>query len=185
MQDRGGVVAISRQVKPGHEEEFEETVRGVILAAKNFPGYVGGEVLYPKTKHGQWELILRFDTPIHLQEWETSPICQSWIARADALSLGVPIIMRVNGLEAWFVLPEVTNALPPPKWKTAIVSAVGLYPIISVMPTLLKPITNHLPLWMANFVSIIIMMPLMTWVIMPQVTRLFQQWLYPATNKQS
>jgi hypothetical protein len=31
MQDRGGVVAIARQVKPGYEEEFEETVRGKCL----------------------------------------------------------------------------------------------------------------------------------------------------------
>jgi uncharacterized protein len=185
MQDRGGVVAISRQVKPGYEQEFEEAVRAVILAAENFPGYVGAEVLYPKTKHGEWALILRFDTPLHLQEWETSPVCQRWIARADALSLGAPKVMRVNGLEAWFALPEVPHVLPPPKWKTAVVSAVGLYPIISLMPTLLKPITTHLPIWMANLVSIIIMMPLMTWVIMPQVTRLFQRWLYPTINRQS
>jgi uncharacterized protein len=185
MQDRGGLVAIARQVKPGYEEDFEETVRGVILAAKNFPGYVGGEVLYPKTKHGEWKLILRFDTPMHLQEWEASPICQSWIARANALSLGAPKIMRVNGLEAWFVLPEVPNALPPPKWKTAIVSAVGIYPMISLMPIVLKPITGNLPSWLATLVSICIMMPIMTWVIMPQVTRLFRPWLYPTKTKHS
>jgi uncharacterized protein len=185
MQHQAGVVAISRQVKPGSESAFEEAVRGVILAASKFPGYVGGEVLYPQTKRGEWQLILRFDTLLHLQEWEASPICQSWIAQAEALSLDTPKIIRVNGLEAWFALPEVPNALPPPKWKTAVVSAVGLYPIISVMPTLLKPITSGLPFWLANLISIIIMMPLMTWVIMPQVTRLFRSWLYPAQPRRS
>jgi len=185
MQAPAGVVAITRYVKPGSESVFEEVVRGVILAASTFPGYAGGEVLYPTTKRGAWQLILRFDTLVHLQEWEESPICQGWIARADALTIGAPKVLRINGLEAWFVLPEVPNALPPPKWKTAIVSAIGIYPVISLMPILLKPITNGLPAWLATLVSIAIMMPLMTWVIMPQVTRLFKPWLYPPEAKRS
>lgn len=180
MPSPAGVVAITRHVRPGYESVFEETVRGVILAASTFAGYAGGEVLHPTAKRGAWQLILRFDTLVHLQEWEESPICQGWIARADALTIGDPKVLRVNGLEAWFVLPEVPNAAPPPKWKTAIVSAIGLYPVISLMPILLKPITTGLPTWLATLVSIALMMPLMTWVIMPQVTRLFKPWLYPS-----
>lgn len=183
MQSPAGVVAITRHVKPGYEAVFEDAVRGVILAASTFSGYAGGEVLYPTTKRGEWQLILRFDTLAHLQKWEESPICQGWIARADALSVGAPKVVRVNGLEAWFALPEVPNVLPPPKWKTAIVSAIGIYPVISLMPILLKPITNGLPAWLATLMSIGIMMPLMTWVIMPQVTRLFKLWLYPPAVK--
>jgi antibiotic biosynthesis monooxygenase (ABM) superfamily enzyme len=185
MQSLAGVVAIARHVKPGYEIAFEEAVRGVVLAASTFPGYAGGEVLYPTTKRGAWQLILRFDTLVQLQEWEESPICQGWIARADALTIGDPKVLRVNGLEAWFVLPEIPKVLPPPKWKTAIVSAIGIYPAISLMPVLLKPITNGLPAWLATLVSIAIMMPLMTWVIMPQITRLFKFWLYPPAVKHS
>lgn len=175
-----GVIAIARRVKPGLEAAFEEATRGVTLAASTFPGYLGSDVLYPATKQGEWQIILRFDTPKHLQEWEESPICQGWIARADALTIDKPKITRINSLEAWFALPEIPNAALPPKWKTAIVSAVGIYPVISLMPNLLRPITGGLPFWLANLVNISIMMPLMTWVIMPQVTRLFKGWLYPS-----
>ncbi|MCF2147579.1 antibiotic biosynthesis monooxygenase [Desmonostoc muscorum LEGE 12446] len=175
-----GVIAIAHRVKPGLEAAFEEATRGVTLAASTFPGYLGSDVLYPATKRGQWQLILRFDTPEHLQEWEESVICQGWIARAQALTVDQPKVMRVNCLEAWFALPEIPHAPPPPKWKTAIVSAVGLYPVISFLPGLLRPFTSTLPFWLANLVSISIMMPLMTWVIMPQVTRLFKGWLYPS-----
>jgi antibiotic biosynthesis monooxygenase (ABM) superfamily enzyme len=185
MQVPAGVVSITRYVKPGYEAVFEGTVRGVILAASTFSGYAGGEVLYPTTKRGEWQLILRFETVGHLKEWEESPICQGWIARADALTVGDPRVLRVNSLEAWFALPEVPNALPPPKWKTAIVSAIGIYPVISLMPILLKPITNALPAWLATLVSIAIMMPLMTWIVMPQVTRIFKRWLYPSAPRHS
>jgi uncharacterized protein len=173
------VVAISRRVKPGYEADFEAAVRGVTLAASTFPGYLGSEVLHPKNRRGEWQLIMRFDTLIHLQEWEVSSICQGWIARADALT-ETPQVSRVNGLEAWFALPEVPNVAPPPKWKTAIVSAIGLYPMISILPALLRPITSTLPAWLATLVSISIMMPLMTWIVMPQVTQLFKGWLYPS-----
>jgi antibiotic biosynthesis monooxygenase (ABM) superfamily enzyme len=184
MQSAAVAVAIARHVKPGFEAPFEEAVRGVTLAASTFPGYLGSEVLYPETKRGDWQLILRFDTVAHLQDWEKSPICQGWIARADALT-HAPRVSRINGLEAWFALPEMSNVAPPPKWKTAIVSAIGIYPAISLMPILLKPITNGLPAWLATLVSIAIMMPLMTWIIMPQVTRLFKPWLYPLGAKRS
>lgn len=93
---------------------------------------------------------------VELQEWEESPICQGWIARADALTIGDPKVLRVNGLEAWFALPEVPNALPPPKWKSAIASAIGIYPVISLMPIALQPITKALPAWLATLVSIVI-----------------------------
>ena len=178
------VVAIARRVKPGYEADFEAAVRGATLAASTFPGYLGSEVLYPNNRRGDWQLILRFDTVAHLKEWENSPICQGWIARADALT-DTPRVSRINGLEAWFALPEMPNVAPPLKWKTAIVSAIGIYPVISLMPILLKPITNGLPAWLATLVSIAIMMPLMTWVIMPQVTRLFKPWLYPSEAKRS
>jgi hypothetical protein len=173
------VVAIARRVKSGCEADFEAAVRGVTLAASTFPGYLGSEVLHPRNRRGEWQLIMRFDTLIHLQEWESSSVCQGWIARADALT-ETPQVSRVNGLEAWFALPEAPNVAPPPKWKTAIVSAIGLYPMISILPTLLQPITNTLPPWLATLVSISIMMPLMTWIVMPQVTRLFKRWLYPS-----
>ncbi len=178
------VVAIAHRVKPGYEAEFEAAVQGVTLAASTFPGYLGSDILYPQTRRGEWQLIMRFDTPAHLQEWENSPLCQGWIARAEALAER-PKVSRVNGLEAWFNLPEASNMPPPPKWKTAIVSAVGLYPVISVLPPLLRPLTSGLPSWLATLVSISIMMPLMTWVVMPQVTRLFKGWLYPTLKRQS
>ncbi len=176
------IVAIAHRVKPGYEAEFEAAVRGVTLAASTFPGYLGSEVLYPQTRRGEWRVIMRFDTLAHLQEWEKSPVCQGWIARAEALA-ELPKVSRVNGLEAWFNLPEASNMPPPPKWKTAIVSAVGLYPVNSVLPPLLRPITSSLPGWLATLISISIMMPLMTWVVMPQVTRLFKGWLYPTLDK--
>jgi uncharacterized protein len=72
----GSVISIARRVKPGYEDDFEAAVRGVILAASTFPGYLGSDVLYPPTRRGEWHLILRFDTPTHRQEWEASPICQ-------------------------------------------------------------------------------------------------------------
>ncbi|MGG6241663.1 antibiotic biosynthesis monooxygenase [Nodosilinea sp. AN01ver1] len=184
MPTQAGVIAIARRVRPGCEADFEAAIRGVSLAASTFPGYVGSEVFYPPTRRGEWQLILRFDTPAHRQEWENSPICQGWIARADALT-EPPQVSRVNGLEAWFALPELPYTAPPPQWKTMVVSAVGLYPIILVLPTLLRPATNGLPIWLATLVNISIMMPLMTWMIMPQVTRLFKPWLYPGTTNQA
>jgi antibiotic biosynthesis monooxygenase (ABM) superfamily enzyme len=142
----------------------------------------------PGKKHSagqqnEWQLILRFDNEDNLKRWEESPVSRSWAARADALTVNAPKVEHVNGLEAWFTLPERNAAPAPPKWKTAIVSALAIYPLISFIPGLLAPLTRSLPMWLANLVTIVLIMPLVTWVVMPLMTRLFRPWLYPAKDK--
>lgn len=161
-----------------------------MAAASTFAGYLGGDVIRPnenarsKSKD-EWQLILRFDNQQNLQNWENSPVCLGWIARADALSVEKPRVDRVNGLEAWFALPSRQDASAPPKWKTAIVSAIAIYPMISLLPPVLLPLFGGLPQWLGTLVQIAVMMPVMTWIVMPLVTWIFKSWLYPTNENQT
>ena len=148
------------------------------MGASKFPGYLGSDVFRPAAGEEEWRLILRFDDAESLRRWEESEEKKQWVARADAFIANAPKVERVNGLEAWFNLPERSSQAPP-KWKTAVVSAVGIYPVISFLPGLLAFVTSGLPGWLANLAGVMVMMPLMTWVVMPIVTRLFKWWLYP------
>lgn len=183
MAQARGFVAVTRHVKPGMEAQFEAGVQGCLECARTFEGYCGGEVLYPAKRQGAWQVILRFESWEQFRRWEESPECRAWIERADALSTHPATVVKGNGLEGWFALPEVPAAQPPPKWKTAIASAIGLYPLLLLMPLLLEPFAGKLPPPLRALVSLAVMMPLMTWVVMPQVTRLLKGWLYPAQSR--
>jgi antibiotic biosynthesis monooxygenase (ABM) superfamily enzyme len=122
---------------------------------------------------------MRFASQSHLDAWQGSEILRWWAERARDRALASPDVDRVNGLEAWFTLPDRAGARPRPKWKTAVLSAIAIYPIISVMPAALGPLVSALPGWLARLAVVAVMTPLMTWGVMPLLTRLFRPWLYP------
>ena len=54
-------------------------------------------------------------------------------ADLEALTEGDPQIEEMGGLAGWFTLPERPNAKPPPKYKMAFVTFLGVYPLATVL----------------------------------------------------
>ena len=160
--------------------EFEEEVRGVTRAVRAFPGFLSEEVFRAEGAGVvEYRVVMRFASQAQLDAWQDSGILRGWAKRARARALARPAVARVNGLEAWFTLPDRAGTAPP-KWKTAVLSAVAIYPIISVIPATLAPLVGALPGWLARLAVVVVMTPLMTWGVMPLLTRLFRPWLYPS-----
>lgn len=67
----------------------------------------------------------------------------------------------------------------PPKWKSAVLVFVAIYPMILFLPGLLEPIMKIFPAWLGRLFSLMIAVVLMTWIVMPVLTRLFEKWLEP------
>lgn len=171
---------IEHQVRTGEADRFRSVVHALIEAARGFPGYVGVDVGEPPDdQHGQssWRIVVRFQNEEQLRSWRGSTQAQRWQRAADALTIGAPRIERANGLETWFALPSRDTA-PPPKWKTAVTSAIGIYPLLLIVPSIFGPLTKDLPIWLATIISVIVMSPLITWVVMPIVSRIFRSFLY-------
>lgn len=170
-------IAIRRRVKAGNETAFAEAVRGAAHAASTFAGYSSSDVLKPPGAAGEWQFILRFDSSANLRAWEESAVSQGWQARADGLT-DAPRVERVNGLEAWFTLPGQES--PPPLWKTAVISALGIYPMVLFVFPRVAPLVAGLAPWLGQFITVVLTTPVITWGVMPLLTRLFRGWLYPA-----
>ena len=65
---------------------------------------------------------------------------------------------------------------PPAKWKMALLTWLALLPQVVALGFLLAPL--RLPFVIAAPVSTAIPVALLTWVIMPRLTRLLSRWLY-------
>jgi len=85
----------------------------------------------------------------------------------------------IRGLDQLFGLLPPTVAPSPPVWKVAVSVLVGLYPLTVLSQAVLGPRLAGLPLLLRAGVSAVLMVVLMTWVVMPVVTRLLKPWLYP------
>ena len=82
----------------------------------------------------------------------------------------------------WFQMPKrhaPGAPQPPPRWKMAMITWLAIFPLINVLNLVLAPLLGGLPAIVRTLVSTAILVPLMTWVVMPAMTRLFLRWLFP------
>jgi antibiotic biosynthesis monooxygenase (ABM) superfamily enzyme len=84
----------------------------------------------------------------------------------------------VTGLESWFTLPG-HGATPPPPYKMALLTWITIFPLITGVVVVSGPLLKGLPLVLRLAITTAVTVPLMTWLVMPRVTRLLRGWLYP------
>src|SRR5262249_40876304 len=129
---------------------------------------------------GEYRTVYRFDSPAHLRAWLGSRERAAWLERAEPHVTGPMRTQFVTGLESWFTLPAQPGAAAPPPYKMAIVPWVTIFPLITVVAVVAAPLIGRLPLVPRLAVTTLVTVSLMTWVVMPRVTRLLRGWLYPA-----
>jgi antibiotic biosynthesis monooxygenase (ABM) superfamily enzyme len=67
---------------------------------------------------------------------------------------------------------------PPPRWKMAIITWIAIYPIITGLLLALGPIIlGHLPIPVVTLILSVTLVLLMTFIVMPLLTRVFRPWL--------
>jgi len=171
---------VTRRIKPGHEAAYEAFLAGISGAARAFPGYLGVEVFRPAAgASGEYRIVYRFDTAQHLRAWLDSPEHAAWLQRAEPHVAGPMRTQVLVGLKGWFTLPTQPGAPPPPPYRMALVTWATIFPLITLVVVATAPLLGRLPLVLRLAVTTGVTVPLMTWVVMPRVTRLLHRWLYP------
>lgn len=178
-QDDPPVTAIaSRRVKSGKEQEFEEWVSGILGAAAGFPGYLGSNIIRPRDDDDEFQIVFKFDHASNLKRWERSKERRAWLRRVQPL-VHEENVRVLTGLETWFTLPSRPGEPAPPRYKMAVITWIAVFPLASAIFAITQPVLGGLPSVIRTLVFTIIMVSLMTYVVMPRMTRLFSFWLYP------
>ena len=68
---------------------------------------------------------------------------------------------------------------PPPRWKMWLASFLGAYPLVVIFQALVAPSLEDWPLLVRSAMFPLILLSLMTYAMMPLVTRVLHRWLYP------
>ncbi|MBF2029411.1 MAG: antibiotic biosynthesis monooxygenase [Oscillatoriales cyanobacterium C42_A2020_001] len=175
-------LVISEIVKPDRIQEYEAWTRGINHAAREFEGYLGANIIRPRDHaFPEYVTIVKFDNYAHFRTWQVSPICQEWLAKAKDLVDQRVYQRQSYEPEMWFTLSRTATNKPkqPAYYKQVIVGAIAVYPLILLANTLLGPILKGLHPQLALLMSVFFVSALLTYPVMPWLTRTLSFWLYP------
>jgi len=170
-------LVISRRVKAGGEEAFEAWARELQAASRGFPGYRGVGVLRPPPGVREYTFVSRFDSDAHARAWDEE-VRREWLPRLPAAVVEGDASVRVEGVEFWFTAPDAPGGDQPVRWKMALVLSF----VVAGLIMALYPLTRRIMGWPLPARALLIgaiQCVLMTYVVMPRVTRWLGRWVLP------
>jgi antibiotic biosynthesis monooxygenase (ABM) superfamily enzyme len=179
---RGPVtVVVRRRVRPGREAAYEDWLSRLVQGAAALPGFLGTEIHRPAPGAAvrEYTSIYRFDSAEHLRAFEESEV------RARALEQVVDLVEedarweRLSGLELWFTPPAGTVVPQPSRFRMALLLIAVIYGLVLVLGGAVAALFPAWPLPARMLLTIVIEVFLMTYVVMPRVTRWAARWIYP------
>ena len=176
-------IVVRQRVKPGREAEYEAWLKRMTEGAQaNFPGYLGVGFHRPKTPGDPYRQIFRFDDVDGLEAFERSDYRTKMLVEGEHLFAASPAWERMTGLEFWFDPPRGTKVPQPSPHRMALVMIVVVFIMILILSTLIGALTPGWPQPLRLFLTVIIQVCLMTYVVMPRLTRLLARFIYPTTK---
>ena len=174
-------IAISRRVRPGCEAEFQAALREFLQTSFADGGVQGASMLTPTpgSDSREYGILRTFANEQERDAFYASPMFKAWEERAKTLTEGEPVYRPLTGLEAWFRSPN-----PPPRWKMAVATFLGVFPTAAILSLTLGPAIGRWPFILRSVVFNASMVALLTWLVMPLITRALHGWLHrdPDTN---
>ncbi|MEL7509589.1 MAG: antibiotic biosynthesis monooxygenase [Cyanobacteria bacterium J06554_1] len=173
---------ITHRIRSGRETGYEEWIKGIAADARQFEGHLGVNILRPQLGEAlDYVIVLQFDSSPHLDAWLNSDVRKGWIERVQPLIQEQESVQVLTGLEGWFQLPKkVAAAQAPKRYKQAILVWVGVMIVSLLVHPLLAPVLQSLPWLLRVAVSVAVTVILLSYVIMPRLTRWFKRWLFTA-----
>jgi uncharacterized protein len=176
-------VVVSRRVRVGCEVAYETWLERLIREASTMPGYVGAKIERPQPGAPLvYTSIFRFDRVQTLRDFEASELRQRALAEVTDLVEADAVWSRLSGLELWFAPPAGTVVPQPSRFRMALVMIAVVYGLVLSIGQLVGVALASAPSPVRLLVTIVIEVFLMTYVLMPRLTRWLAKWIYPSTK---
>ena len=165
-------VVMSRRAAHDRARELAAWAESLCAAASMFPGHLGHKV-HEVRKDSSTEVIigLSFATSVDLIRWEQSDERAATLDAGAALTQGSPTPLSIATMDAqvWGDRNSEPTALP--RWSTAVIVWVGLFPPALLTNLLLEPYTGDWPTLLRTLVLTIVLVPIVVLGTVPLLNR--------------
>ncbi len=177
----GVTTVITRRVRPGRGAAYEERLAALLDDAAGIDGYLGSDVQRPAADEGATDYVsvVRFATPEQLHAFERSDLNAAFQRDIAPHVEGDAVWDTHTGLEFWFDPPPGTVVPQPVRWRMALVLGVVVYVLVLVFGAVAVRILGDWPGPLRLAAVIAVEIVLMTYLILPRITRALAGWIYP------
>ncbi|MCW5633400.1 MAG: antibiotic biosynthesis monooxygenase [Rubrivivax sp.] len=173
-------VVVTRRVKPGHEAAYERALAALQSDAAGLPGYLGATTQRPAPgAPAEYTSVFRFANVAHLRVFEASARRASFLEEVRPHVEPDPAWRELTGLEFWFGPPAGAVVPQPVRWRMALVMVVVVYGLVLGIGGAVGWLLGGWPAWARLLVTIVVEVALMTWWLMPWLTRRLAPWIFP------
>jgi antibiotic biosynthesis monooxygenase (ABM) superfamily enzyme len=175
-------VVVTRKVKHGHESDYEDWLRRLLEEAKSMKGYLGATIQKPAPGSTEYTSVFRFDTVDNLRKFEESELRSRYLREVVDYVDADAIWKKFTGLEFWFSPPRGALIPQPSRFRMALVMIAVIFGLVLSIGQLVGIVAAEVPSYIRLFITISIEIFLMTYVIMPRITKLLAKWIYPSSK---
>ena len=170
---------ITHRVRPGRESGHDEWIKGIAADARGFDGYLGAHILRPQLGlSSDHVIVVEFATGAQLDAWMQSETRKAWIERVQPLILEPESVKVLTGLEPWFQLPGQPSHGAPKRYKQALLVWVAVAAISLLVTPHVAALLTFLPMVLRVLLNAGITVLLLTYWVMPFLTRCCRHWLF-------
>lgn len=172
---------ITHRLRPGREAGYEAWLKGIAADARTVSGYLGAHILRPELGvTSDHVIVVQFDTCEHLNAWMQSETRRTWIERVQPLICEPESIRMRTGLEPWFQLPGQDRPAAPKRYKQALLIWAGVAGLSLLVGPLVGTVLHGAPQILHVLLSTGITVAILTYWLMPMLTRRCKGWLFKA-----
>jgi len=163
------ILVISRVMRPGRADCYDPWVARVEAAAQS--GGARSTVRLDQAG-GLHHLLFQFEDAHALDAWCGRAEYAALRKEADRFSVGLD--QTGNGPTAHFTIPSEAAA---PKWKSALVTWVGVVPTLLVLSSTIGWLLPDAPRIAQQLISSVLLTVILTWLILPRVRGWSRFWM--------
>ena len=170
-------LVLSQRIEPRHRDEFIALHDNAVDRLELFSGFLGSEVL-PPVEGVQEDLVIvaSFASRSDLDRWLESDSRREWLDLISQLVEGERTLTVVGGFGGWFPA-QPKHSKGPKMWKQAVVVFIALFPTALLITLIRGAVAPDMNVVLAVLVGNVLGILMLTYVLMPPLTRLLGGWL--------